>query len=43
MDWDEYNADHVAEHDLDLVEIEEALLDPRRIGVPAYGVGAERR
>ncbi len=43
FDWDEYNADHVAAHDLDPEEVEEALLDPRRIGVPAYHVGAEQR
>ncbi len=43
FNWDEFNAEHVAAHDLDPEEVEEALLDPRRIGVPAYNVGDERR
>lgn len=43
FDWDEYNADHVAAHNLDPEEVEEALLDRRRIGIPAYNVGGEQR
>jgi uncharacterized DUF497 family protein len=35
---------HVEEHGLSPEEVEEALLDPRRLGAPAYNVvGEERR
>ena len=43
FDWDDYNIDHIAEHGLEPEEVEEALHDPRRIGVPAYNVSHERR
>ncbi len=36
FDWDEHNTDHVAEHDLYPEDVEEALLDLHRIGIPAY-------
>lgn len=44
FDWDDANLNHVAEHDIDFEEAEEALLDPRRIPAPAYrGADGERR
>lgn len=42
FDWDD-NVDHIADHDLDPDEVEDALLDAGRIGVPTYSVGNERR
>lgn len=43
FDWDEGNADHIAEHGLEPEEVEDALLDPDRIGAPAYDAGGESR
>lgn len=44
FDWDDANIDHIAEHNIDFEEAEEALLDPRRIPAPAYrGADGERR
>lgn len=40
FDWDESNADHIAEHGLEPEDVEDALLDPGRIGTPAYDAGA---
>jgi uncharacterized protein len=43
FDWDDHNIEHIAAHHLEPEDVEEALLDPRRIGVPAYNVRDERR
>lgn len=43
FDWDEQNEEHIAEHGLSPAEVEEALLDPRRIEAPAYSVALEER
>jgi uncharacterized protein len=43
FDWDDANGDHVARHGVTTDEAEEALLDPRRVGMPVYHVAAERR
>jgi uncharacterized DUF497 family protein len=43
FDWDEGNAGHVAGHGISPDEVEDALLDPERIGTAAYGVGDEAR
>ncbi len=43
LDWDEANLEHIARHRIRPKEVEEALLDPRRIGVSAYNVEGERR
>ncbi len=43
FDWDEGNADHIAEHGVSPEEAEEAMVDPRRRGAPAYNVEGERR
>jgi uncharacterized protein len=40
FEWDDGNTAHIAEHGL---EPEDALLDPRRLGVPAYDRGGEMR
>lgn len=43
FDWDDANRQHIANHDVEPEEAEEALLDPRRVGAAAYNVGDERR
>ncbi len=43
FDWDPGNEDHVRKHDVEPREAEEALRDPRRLGVGAYNVQGERR
>ena len=43
FDWDESNVAHVREHGVEPGEAEDAVLDPRRIGAPAYNLGSERR
>lgn len=43
VEWDDANAGHLARHDVTREEAEEALLDPGRIGAPAYNVEGERR
>ena len=40
---DEANEGHIARHGITPEEAEEALEDPRRIGVPAYDADIERR
>lgn len=42
FEWDERNREHVQEHGVDPREVEQALIDPDRIGT-AYRVGGERR
>lgn len=43
FEWDEYNSTHIEEHSLEPEDVEEALLDPRRLGMPAYNVAGEVR
>jgi uncharacterized DUF497 family protein len=43
FDWDEENAGHISRHGVSPDEVEDALLDPDRIGAVAYGLGGERR
>jgi uncharacterized DUF497 family protein len=43
FDWDEHNVEHIARHRVEPEEAEEAILDPRRVGVPAYSTEDERR
>jgi len=42
FDWDS-NREHVLDHRVEPDEVEEALVDPRRIGAPAYRVREEQR
>jgi hypothetical protein len=43
FDWDEGNLDHIALHGIRAEEVEEALLDHRRLPAPVYQVANERR
>jgi uncharacterized DUF497 family protein len=43
FDWDDANRQHVQMHGVEPAEAEDALLDPRRIGVQAYRIRRERR
>jgi uncharacterized DUF497 family protein len=43
FEWDDGNIDHIAEHGLEPEDVEDALLDPRRLGTPAYNRGGEIR
>jgi hypothetical protein len=43
FDWDEDNVGHANGHGLLPDEVEDALLDPDRVGVTAYGRDGERR
>jgi len=43
FEWDEANVDHIARHGVTREEVEEVLLDRRRIGSSAYNVPGERR
>ena len=43
FEWDEHNSMHIAEHGLSPEDVEEALVDPRRLGTPAYNVAGEER
>lgn len=43
FDWNEANVSHISRHNVIPEEAEEALLDPRRIGIPAYQVATEQR
>jgi uncharacterized DUF497 family protein len=43
FEWDDANEGHIWEHGIDPGEIEEALLDPDRVGADAYNVPHERR
>lgn len=43
FEWDEDNIEHVARHRVEPWEAEDALLDPGRLGTPAYRVGRETR
>jgi uncharacterized protein len=43
FDWDKANREHVRRHGIESHEAEEALLDPRRLGRPAYAFRGEKR
>ncbi|HUX87513.1 MAG TPA: BrnT family toxin [Chloroflexota bacterium] len=43
FDWDDGNVDHVRDHGIEPEEAEEALLDPRALGVGVYNVRGEQR
>jgi uncharacterized DUF497 family protein len=43
FDWDDANREHVEANGLSPDEVEDALLDPNRIGASAYNVRRERR
>jgi uncharacterized DUF497 family protein len=48
FDWDaedqeDGNIQHILSHGVQAEEVEEAILDSRRLGVPAYNVGDEQR
>jgi uncharacterized DUF497 family protein len=43
FDWDEANEEHIARHGVAPEEAEEALIDPRRLRMPAYDVEGEER
>jgi uncharacterized DUF497 family protein len=43
FEWDSGNTAHVQSHGIEPFEAVEALLDPERIGRPAYRVGTEPR
>jgi len=43
FDWDEGNVGHVGRHGISPDEVEDALLDPDRIGTAAYAAGDEAR
>jgi uncharacterized DUF497 family protein len=43
FDWDASNVDHVGRHGVAPEEVEDALLDLRRMGVATCGPGGERR
>ncbi|GAA5513652.1 hypothetical protein Dcar01_02396 [Deinococcus carri] len=42
--WDDANTEHIARHDVEPEEAEEAATDPRRLAAPAYRAqNGERR
>lgn len=43
FEWDEHNEEHALDHGVEPDEASEALLDPLRIGAPAYSAGDEQR
>jgi uncharacterized DUF497 family protein len=43
FDWDDFNIDHIAEHNVSPEEAEEAVLDPDRIVTEAYSLNKEKR
>lgn len=43
FDWDDANLEHIAEHDVEPEEAEEAVLDPKRVSRTAYAREGERR
>ncbi|MDQ3396710.1 MAG: BrnT family toxin [Deinococcota bacterium] len=36
FEWDDGNIDHIANHDVEPFEAEEAITDPRRVPFPAH-------
>ncbi|MGH2585506.1 MAG: BrnT family toxin [Dehalococcoidia bacterium] len=43
FDWDDANERHIDEHRVTVEEVEEALLDPRRLPAAAHSTSTERR
>jgi len=43
FEWDDGNVEHIAQHGVTPEEAEDAFVDTRRRGLPAYNVGNERR
>ena len=43
FEWDDANVDHIAAHDVEPEEAEEALDDPMRVALSAYNTPSERR
>ncbi|HXT35789.1 MAG TPA: BrnT family toxin [Chloroflexota bacterium] len=43
LQWDEFNTSHVQRHGIEPADAEEAVTDPRRLGVPASNTGSEER
>ncbi len=43
FDWNEANLGHVARHGVEPWEVEEAVLDPDRVGASARNVAGEQR
>ncbi len=43
FEWDDANIDHVAAHEVEPDEVEEAFTDSRRVELPAYSTPTERR
>lgn len=43
FDWDENNIEHIACHNVIPEEVEEVLLDPKRVGTSARKVSEEKR
>ncbi len=43
FEWDKSNSGHVKEHGLSTDDVEDALLDPRRLGAPAHDTFREQR
>ena len=41
--WDEHNSDHVRRNGIEPEDVEDAVLDPGRLGAPAYDRGIEKR
>lgn len=43
FDWDEHNTAHIDAHSLSQEEVEDAILDPRRVSVSVYDLDGEER
>jgi uncharacterized protein len=43
FEWDEGNIEHIARHGVEPWEVEQALLDQRRVPAASYNEGGERR
>ncbi len=43
FDWDDVNIEHVARHGVEPWEVEDAILDPGRVGASARNAPEERR
>ena len=41
--WDSRNQAHIARHDVEPYEAEEAMTDPSRVKVNTHGIGEEKR
>jgi uncharacterized protein len=43
FDWDNANIDHITQHNVVPSEVEDALIDPRRVGASPKKVSEEKR